>query len=307
MEYIRQALERARAHDMGGVDRAASIPRHTPFTPNLDHDWRDQESVPETALDARHLESNRIVGHDETDFRAKSFDMLRTQVLQAMDHKNWRILGITSPTPGCGKTVTAINLAFSIARQVERAAFLVDLDLQKPQVAARLGLDGKTGVVSVLEERVGLPDAIVRGAVGGNHINVLPAEATSDPSAWMSSRAMGTLLQQIKSGYPSHTVIVDLPPMLSSDDVIAVLPQLDCVLLVAAVGKSTVAEIEECNRHLPSASVVRLVLNKVPGLNAQYYTHYSSHASMKRQTGGLLAKLFFRGQAHRRAVTGHRD
>jgi hypothetical protein len=61
--------------------------------------------------------------------------------------------------------------------------------------------------------------------------------------------------------------------MLSGDDVIAILPQVDCILLVAAVGTSTIAQIEECNKHLQSVDVVRLVLNKVPKLdvNSQYY------------------------------------
>ena len=67
------------------------------------------------------------------------------------------------------------------------------------------------------------------------------------------------------------TVIVDLPPVLCSDDVIAILPQIDCVLLVAAAGATTKSEIEECNRHLQSAEVVRLVLNKVPDEAARYY------------------------------------
>ena len=54
--------------------------------------------------------------------RSKAFDMLRTQVLQAMDQHQWQLLAITSPTPGCGKTLTAINLALSIARQADRSA-----------------------------------------------------------------------------------------------------------------------------------------------------------------------------------------
>src|SRR5207249_10532087 len=54
----------------------------------------------ETALDPRHLESHRIVAHDVRDPRAKSFDILRTQVLRTMDTSHWQILAVTSPTPG---------------------------------------------------------------------------------------------------------------------------------------------------------------------------------------------------------------
>ncbi len=193
--------------------------------------------------------------------------MLRTQVLQSMDQKGWKILGITSPTPGCGKTVTAINLAFSIARQPERSVLLVDLDLQKPQVASCLGVKRESGVVSVLEGRTSLSSAIIQARVAKHRVVVLPVEnSTSSSSALLASRAMGTLLQEIRRDYRSPTVILDLPPMLSSDDVLAILPQLDCILLVAAVGTSTVSQIEECNNHLQSAEVIRFVLNKVPEL-----------------------------------------
>ena len=289
MESIRQALERARTLNVGSAgpapntrsagqkDHAASNAPKQQFgaAPSIAGSVNGRSQ--EIALSLAHLESNRIIAHDETDPRSKSFDMLRTQVLQSMDQKNWKILGITSPTPSCGKTVTALNLAFCIARHPERPVLLVDLDLQNPHVASCMGVNCESGLVSVLDGRKSLSTAIIQAQVGNCRIMVLPAESsTSDSSALMASRAMTTMLQEIKRDYPSHTVIVDLPPMLSSDDVIAVLPQLDCVLLVAAVGRSKVSEIEECNRHLESAHVVRLVLNKVPQLNTQYYSYYAS-------------------------------
>src|SRR5262245_8159725 len=99
-------------------------------------------------LSPAHLESVRIIAHDVDDPRSKSFDMLRTQVLQTMGANSWRVLAVTSPTAGCGKTFTAINLAVSIARQPETPALLVDLDLQKPQIAQRLGFQPEQGVRS---------------------------------------------------------------------------------------------------------------------------------------------------------------
>jgi hypothetical protein len=62
--------------------------------------------------------------------------------------------------------------------------------------------------------------------------------------------------------------------MLSSDDALTVMPQLECILLVAAVGKSKVSEIGECNKHLGSTEVIRFVLNKVPNLNSKYEYAY---------------------------------
>jgi hypothetical protein len=82
---------------------------------------------------------------------------------------------------------------------------------------------------------------------------------------------MRTLLQDLRRNYQSHIIIIDLPPILSSDDVIAILPQIDCVLLVAAVGQSKASEVEECNRHLQSSHLVRVVVNKATDENSHYY------------------------------------
>jgi Mrp family chromosome partitioning ATPase len=87
----------------------------------------------------------------------------------------------------------------------------------------------------------------------------------------MGSSAMHALLQDIRKTFPSRIVILDLPPMLLGDDVIAILPHVDCVLLIAAMGISTVPELEECKRHLRSTNVVRVVANKVPVSNKKYY------------------------------------
>lgn len=199
--------------------------------------------------------------------------MLRTQVLQSMVSSGWKILGMTSPTPGCGKTLTALNLAFSIARQPDQSVALIDLDFQKPQVADFLGLmlDASGGALDVLEERAPLASAIVPIRAGNQRIMVLPTAATRVSSELMGSRQMRNLLQDIRRGYHSHIVILDLPPILSSDDVIALLPQIDCILLVTAVGTSKVSEIEECNRHLQSSHLVRVVVNKSTDPNANYY------------------------------------
>ena len=79
------------------------------------------------ALDEALLESRRIISYNVADQRSKSFDILRTQILQSMHQNKWQVLAITSPTAGCGKTLTAINLALSVARQPECSALLVDM------------------------------------------------------------------------------------------------------------------------------------------------------------------------------------
>jgi len=196
-----------------------------------------------------------------------------------MDLKGWHTLGVTSPTPGCGKTVTAINLALSITRLPERSVLLADMDLRKPQIASYLGLiKSEENLIGVLEGRFDLADALVETRVGNHRLTVLPTESVaSNSSELMASDKMAAMLHQIKRDYQSRTVILDLPPVLSGDDVIAVLPQIDCVLLVVAAGSSTLSQIKECAKHLQSTDVVRVVLSKATDSGIHdYYGYYGS-------------------------------
>jgi protein-tyrosine kinase len=227
------------------------------------------------ALKATHLESMRIISHNKEDPRARSFDMLRTQVLQTMDNGGWQLLAVTSPTVGCGKTVIACNLALSVARLAERSVLLVDLDMRKPKVANYLGIKRDFGLLSVLQGHQNLSDAIVQVGIEREQLLVVPGERSDASSEWMASPAMATLLQTIKREFRSHIVILDLPPILAGDDVLSILPQLQSVLLVAGVGTSSVSNIEECTRHLKTTPVVRVVVNKItePEPTAPYHNY----------------------------------
>jgi Mrp family chromosome partitioning ATPase len=258
--------------DAQGPVRPASPPPPPPPPTAAPTDTEAYSHFKSIRLNEARLESRRIISFDATDQRCKPFDILRTQLLQSMDAKSWQVLAVTSPTAGCGKTLTAINLAISIARQPERSVLLVDLDLRNPQVARRLGLPCEAGVLGVLDGEVSLSEALVRAHIGRYDFLLLPAEgAATDSSERIASRAMRALMQELRSDFHSRTVILDLPPLLLSDDVIAVLPQVDCALLVTAVGSTTVAEVEECNRYLQATNVARVVVNKVPEWNRKYY------------------------------------
>jgi Mrp family chromosome partitioning ATPase len=126
-----------------------------------------------------------------------------------MDLKGWKTLAVTSPTPNCGKTLTAINLALSVARQPERQVLLVDLDLRKPRVANCLGLKCKEGVVGIIEGRIDLHSAIVRARVGDSNLEILPTVPSSNSSDLVGSKAMRMFLEEITGRSRSQIVILD--------------------------------------------------------------------------------------------------
>ena len=82
---------------------------------------------------------------------------------------------------------------------------------------------------------------------------------------------MASLIDDLRERHDSRIVIFDLPPLLSSDDAIAVLPKIDCVLLVVANGMSSRKEIEDCLHHLPASNLIGTVLNKAESESHGYY------------------------------------
>jgi Mrp family chromosome partitioning ATPase len=272
VDSFRQAVDLARAAE-SGPGAAGSI---GPGTRLLDDRQGNLgEKIRDVRLNPSHLEANRIVTHGGSGPTARYYDMLRTQVLQEMDKKSWQFLAVTSPTAGCGKTVTSCNLALSIARLPERSVLLVDMDLHKPMVGEYLGVNGSAGLLGVLEGRATLTSAVLQASSGPNKILVLPGTGlASGASEWMASQTMSALLQGIKRDFRSRLVIFDLPPMLIGDDVISILPQMDAVLLVAGIGSTSVSDLKECQKHLQRTPVVRVVVNKATEVTDSYYAYY---------------------------------
>lgn len=221
-------------------------------------------------LRPEHLERNRIVAYNKNSNMGGAFDLLRTQVLKIMEENGWRTLAITSPTPEAGKTVLAINLAMSIAHHTTKTALLVDFDLRRPKVGEYLGLPMDKSLNELLADEADLQDVLVNPTLP--RFVVLPTrEPIPLSTEVLSSPAVSHLIADLRERYNSRIVIFDLPPLLSSDDVINVLPKFDCVLLVVANGLNSKKEIEESLHHLGTANLIGTVLNKAEPENRSYY------------------------------------
>lgn len=276
MERIKQAIEKVKNQqtiEAAKLPQARSGGQNTGAVPQP-IDALEELSYNQTrvvALQAEHLEKNRIVAFDKNDPKSMAFDLLRTQVLQKMDEQGWRTLAITSPTPEAGKTVVAINLAMSIAQQTNKTAMLVDFDLRRPKVGTYLGLPMEKSLNDLLDGTAELADVLVNPDMP--RLVVLP---TRNPikrsSEILSSKKITDLIKDLRDRYESRIIIFDLPPVLIIDDAIALLPQVDCVLMVVANGMSTKREIEDSIRLLPTANFIGTILNKAEvDPNAGYY------------------------------------
>jgi len=213
-------------------------------------------------LDHDHLESSRVIhGNDSLDV-VTPYKILRTRVLQEMDKSDWRIMAVTAAHEGAGKTITAINLAMTIAQSGRRNVFLLDFDLRKPGIASTLGIDYlKRGLGDYLSEDKELGDIL--WTVGIDNLVIVPGLGRFENSSeLLTSKPMRELLSAMESEDGEPIVIVDLPPVLVTDDAMAISPMVDCLLFVVAEGETKRADVLHSIELLEDVDLAGVVLNK---------------------------------------------
>lgn len=280
MDHIRQAILKAKASRQGQVLSPALQPRSRvatdPTKPSHAKAPRAEAERATIDISPQQLEKGRIVAHLPHNPLSAGFSLLRTRVYQAMSEKGWRTIMVTSPTPGCGKTVMSINLAVGLARQPRCSAVLVDCDLRKPDVAKYLGYRPEVDLQDVLLGHAELADALQTVTIAGNHMQVIATRSpVPRPAEVLASGRMRRLVKAIREQSAETIAVFDVPPIAVADDVIAFLPEVDCVLLVLTPGESSYAQIEESIRSIPSEKIIGTVFTKATdGAEKRYHYQY---------------------------------
>jgi capsular exopolysaccharide synthesis family protein len=207
------------------------------------------------------LKARRIVAALGNDPLADPYKVLGIQVRRRLHERGWRVLGVTSPGRGEGKTLTAINLSVSFAAEPDQTVLLVDTDLRRPAIASILGLEGRPGLVDHLTEEVPVDRLVMNPGLG--RLAVLPAGRASLESAeLLGSSKMARLLADEARRNPARLVIVDMPPVLDGADALAFAPSVDAVLLVIDASRTRTDHVERALQLLQGTPVLGTVLNK---------------------------------------------
>ena len=262
MERIKQALERARAERAGQPAPAAVDSGPAPAATETPVEQVTYSQTRHAEVSTPELRAKRVVtGFDPCAF-TDAYKMLRTQVLQRLKENDWNVLAITSPGTGEGKTLTALNLAVSLAMEVKHTVLLVDANLRHPSLHEHLGLPGKPGLSDYLSKDTPLSELFVHPR-GIDHLTVLPGgDAMLNSAEMLNSPKMSRLVDELKTRYASRIVIFDLPPVLDAADAMAFAPYVDATLLVVEEGKTRRKEIERALDLLSGTNVLGTVLNK---------------------------------------------
>ncbi len=213
-------------------------------------------------IQRHHLEAHRILIDSGNPAALAAFKQLRTQVVQRMRTNGWRTLVVTSPREGNGKTVTAINLAVNLARQTHSHVLLADLDLRQPNVQQCLSAETVPGISDYILSDTPM-DEILFNPAGIEGLTVLPGrEAFSHSSEALLLRKTVDLITTLKNQYADGFLVMDMPPVLATDDVLAFANHWDAALLVVEEGSTTEPDLRRALEMLSVKPLLGTVLTK---------------------------------------------
>ena len=270
MERIRQAVEQARKQRQGSLSGAGNSARSTVAFPGGDVAAAPAENT--EAIEYTQTRSinvprdarvrNRLVAAVQGHPLQDTYRMLRTRVLQEMRAKQWNSIAVTSPATGSGKTLTAVNLAITIARDLSHTALLVDGDLRHPSIHEYFDFQPEVGINDFLFDNAPIEQLLFHPDM--DRLTVLPGRSPISESAEMlASPKIVSLCEELSSRYPERIVIYDVAPVLSVDDALALAPNVDCMLMVAESGATSREDLRRSLELLDGIPVIGTVLNKV--------------------------------------------
>ena len=266
MDRIQRALDLAKMQVQRPAAAPAVVatedPRPERVALNREFGLGTIESVARLPLDWAGLKEKRVISANDAHSAGHAYRMLRTQVLQRARSHGLNALGVVSAVNGEGKTLTAVNLALSLAAEPNQTVVLVDLDLRRPAVARTLGLAATRG----LESWFGADEPtknVCYGLEGVERLHVLPTlTAVPGSSEVLASIHTRKLFNELKGRDPGRMLIVDLPPVLLSDDALTVAPLLDAVVLVVNERRTRREDVGRVVELLGNTRIVGTVLNR---------------------------------------------
>ncbi len=172
------------------------------------------------------------------------------------------LIMVTSARPGEGKTFTAINLAISLAAELDTTVLLVDADVTRPSVMDVLGLPRSAGLMDLLQDdAVRLEDTLLRTNI--DKLTVLPSgTAHARATEMLASEAMARLLQELSSRYANRLIVFDSPPLLLATESRVLATHMGQVVVVVQAEQTLQADVRAALATIDNCPLRLMLLNQ---------------------------------------------
>lgn len=249
--------------------------------PDMSRDLESRSILKRAARSKTNVSPSIMAFHDSSSRVSEAFRGIRTRIMLKLGGKH-RLLAVTSPNQGDGKSTITANLAVSLA-SVGKSVLLVDCDLRRPSVHQLFGVEKTPGLVEVINEAVDFHDVCQQGP--SQNLSILPSgEVPANPGELLASDRFSGLLQALKEKY--DYIILDCPPVLPVSDPTIIAQLVDSVLLVTCLDSNGIPKARQCCRSLASAGVdlAGLIVNRADHSGGAYsYEGYEGDMSTYRQ------------------------
>lgn len=211
---------------------------------------------------------------------ADEFRVIKRPLLKNVDGKSAasikraNLILVTSSLPGEGKTFVAINLAISMAMELDHTVMLVDADVSRPSVLERLQLPPSPGLLDVLTDpAIDVADGLMRTNI--DRLSILSAGTPNGRATeLLASEQMDRLLDDLAGRYADRILVIDAPPLLPSTEARVLATGAGQVILVVEAERTPQYAVEQAMAALEACPVVLPLLNKTKGSEVGAYHGY---------------------------------
>jgi len=203
-----------------------------------------------------------VTVNDPNTQAAEEYRKLKSVIVKMTKEGSFlNMLMVTSSIGGEGKSLTAINLALSLAQEFDHTVLLVDADIRKPTIHSYLGIENSAGLTDCLLDEVDVKDALIRTGIG--KLSFLPAgRSVPNPAEVFTSQRMRDFFLEMKNRYHDRYIIIDTPPVLPFAETRSLSTIVDGVVLVAKEGLVTLHNIEETMEYIKGTPLLGIVYNE---------------------------------------------
>ena len=217
--------------------------------------------TPDSAL----LDNNHIVGFHSRHLSSRPFSLLRSQLLKRMKARDHKLLGVTSPAPGAGKSFLTANIAATMSRLPNQYIHVFDLDLRRASLAANYGLTGEIGLERFLTGETDDLSKIGRH-VEGTNLALYPCFTNDlDTMPLLASDRFAAFIASLRALPEDHLVLFDMPPVFANDDAMVVASQIDAYLMIIEQGRNSQKQVQDAIRLLDPSECIGPVLIRDDG------------------------------------------
>lgn len=208
-------------------------------------------------------------------FRVIKRPLLTNAFANPKTTKNGNLIMIASSLTGEGKSFCSVNLAMSIASEMDHRVLLIDADVARPSIPRILDFQPRKGLLDVLlDKELDISDVMLKTNVGKLTLITAGKKQHSHATELLAGQSMGLLLDELAQRYHDRIVIFDSPPLLLTSEARVLAARMGQIVLVVEAEQTTQHAVKEALKQIESCPTINLIYNKARAFSGKEYDGY---------------------------------